>query len=264
MKLRPCHFMPFLFVMLFSFNVSSETLPGLKIVTTNEFPFQYQTKRKDNAMEGYNEEGISYELVKSILKHSGLKNYEIKWYPWARAYRIALKEKNTAIFTIARSKEREELFDWTCKLFETNIWVYCLKKRDDIKIEKIEDLKNYKISAWRNDYRHQFLEQNLGHRKLELTNSDKSAILMVREGRADAFLHYDAIFPIFMKKMNLNPNLFKKVFKINALSGVPFYLAINKESDPYLIKMLKKGLEKSKLTGEFDRIIGKFNTATSD
>jgi hypothetical protein len=43
------------------------------------------------------------------------------------------------------------------------------------------------------------------HRKLELTNSDKSAILMVREG-----------------------------------------------------------LEKSKLTGEFDRIIGKFNTATSD
>jgi ABC-type amino acid transport substrate-binding protein len=191
--------------MLFSFNVSSETLPALKIVTTNEFPFQYQTKIKNNAKEEYIEEGISYELVKSILKHSGIKKYEIKWYPWARTYRIALKEKNTAIFTIARSKEREELFDWTCKLFETKIWVYCLQKRDDIKIEKIEDLKNYKISAWRNDYRHQFLEQNLGHRKLELTNSDKSAILMVREG-----------------------------------------------------------LEKSKLTGEFDRIIGKFNTATSD
>ena len=94
MKLRPCHFMPFLFFMLFSFNVNSETLPGFKIVTTNEFPFQYQTKQKNNAAEEYNEEGISYELVKSILKHSGLKNYEIKWYPWARAYRIALKEKN--------------------------------------------------------------------------------------------------------------------------------------------------------------------------
>ena len=264
MRPKPCHFISFLFVMLFSFNVSSETLPGLTIVTTDEFPFQYQTKQKNSGMQGYNGEGISYELVQSVLKHSGLKKYEIKWYPWARAYRMALEEKNTAIFTIARSKEREELFDWTCKILETNIWVYGLKKRDDIKIEKIEDLKDYKISAWRNDYRHQFLEQNLGHRKLELTDSDKSAILMVREGRADAFLHYDAIFPIFMKKMNLDQSLFKKVFKINELSGVPFYLATNKESDPSLVKMLKIGLEKSKLTGEFDKIIEKFNVPTSD
>ena len=45
MKLKSCHFMPFLFVILFSFNVSGETLPDLKIVTTNEFPFQYQTKQ---------------------------------------------------------------------------------------------------------------------------------------------------------------------------------------------------------------------------
>ena len=264
MRLKPCHFIPFLFVILFSFNVSGETLPGLKIVTTNEFPFQYQTKQKNNAMEGYNEEGISYELVKSILKHSGLKSYEIKWYPWARAYRIAQEEKNTAIFSILRSKEREELFDWTCKLFEINNWVYRLKKREDIKIEKIEDLKNYKISVWRDDFRHQFLEQNLGHRKLYLTNSDKSAILMVRDGRADAFIFYEKTFSIFMKKMNLNPNLFKKVFKINELSGTGLYLATNKESDPNLIKMLKIGLEKSKLTGEFDMIIGKFNTPTSD
>ena len=259
MKLRPCHFMPFLFFMLFSFNVNSETLPGFKIVTTNEFPFQYQTKQKNNAAEEYNEEGISYELVKSILKHSGLKNSEIKWYPWARAYRIAQKEKNTAIFSILRSKEREGLFDWTCKLFEINVWVYRLKKREDIKIEKIEDLKDYKISVWRNDFRHLFLKQTLGNRNLYLTDNDKSAILMVRDGRADAFIFYETTFSIFMKKMNINPDLFEKVFKIKELSGTGLYLATNKESDPYLIKMLKIGREKSKQSGEFDMIIRKFN-----
>ena len=67
-----------------------------------------------------------------------------------------------------------------------------------------------------------------------------------------------------MKTMNLDQNLFKKVFKINELRGASLYLATNKESDPYLIKMLKRGLEKSKLTGEFDMIIGKFNTPASD
>ena len=136
MKLKPCHFMLLLFVMLLSDKASSETLPGLSIVTTNEFPYQYQTKQNDTALQGYNEEGISYELVKSILKHSGIKKFEIKWYPWARAYRIAQKEANTAIFSILRSKEREELFDWTCKILESNTWVYRLKKREDIKIEK--------------------------------------------------------------------------------------------------------------------------------
>ena len=58
MKLKPCHFVPFLFVILFSFNVSSETLSGLKIVTTNEFPFQCQTKQSNNPTEKYIEEGI--------------------------------------------------------------------------------------------------------------------------------------------------------------------------------------------------------------
>jgi polar amino acid transport system substrate-binding protein len=264
MKLKPCHFMPFLVVILLSFNVSSETLPGLKIVTTNEFPFQYQTKKNNNAMEKYVEEGISYELVKSIVKHSGIKKYEIKWYPWARAHSIAQEEKNTAIFSILRSKEREELFDWTCKILESNTWVYRLKKREDIKIEKIEDLKDYKISVWRNDFRHQFLEKKLGHRKLFLTESDKSAILMVRDERADAFLFNDSNFPIFMKTMNLDQNLFIKVFKINDLSGASLYLATNNESDPSLIKMLKIGLEKSKLSGEFDMIIRKFSALTGD
>lgn len=264
MKLKPCHFIPFLFVILFSFNVSSETLPVLNIVTTNDFPFQYQTKQSNNAMEEYNEEGISYELVKSVLKHSGIKKYEINWYPWARAFRIAQEEKNTAIFSIMRTKVREELFDWTCKILETYTWVYRLKKREDIKIEKIEDLKDYKISVWRDDFRHQFLKKKLGDRNLFLTGSDKSAILMVREERADVFLHYDSTFPIFMKTMELNQNLFKKIFKINDLSGVSLYLATNKESDPSLIKMLKIGLEKSKLSGEFEMIIGKYNVLTSD
>jgi polar amino acid transport system substrate-binding protein len=264
MKLKPCHFIPFLFVTLLSVKASSETLPGLTIVTTNEFPYQYQTKQNNNAMAGYNEKGISYELVRSILKHSGIKKFEIKWYPWARAYRFAQNEKNTAIFSILRSKEREELFDWTCKILETNTWVYRLKKREDIEIEKIEDLKDYKISVWRNDYRHQFLEKKLGHRNLFLTESDKSAVLMVRDGRADAFLFNDSTFSIFMKTMNLDQNLFKKVFKIIDLSGASLYLATNKESDPDLIKMLKTGLEKSKLSGEFEKIIGKFNTLTSD
>jgi len=204
------------------------------------------------------------ELVESILKHSGLKKSEIKWYPWARAYRIAQEEKNTAIFYILRSKEREGLFDWTCKLFEINVWVYRLKKRKDIKIEKSEDLKNYKIAVWRNDFRHLFLEQTLGDRNLYLTNNDKSAILMVRDGRADAFIFYETTFSIFMKKMNINPDLFEKVFKIKELSGTGLYLATNKECDPYLIKMLKIGREKSKQSGEFDMIIRKFNTPASD
>lgn len=63
-----------------------------------------------------------------------------------------------------------------------------------------------------------------------------------------------------MKKMNLNPNLFEKVFKIKELSGTGLYLATNKESNPYLIEMLKTGREKSKQSGEFDMIIRKFNT----
>jgi ABC-type amino acid transport substrate-binding protein len=55
---------------------------------------------------------------------------------------------------------------------------------------------------------------------------------MVRDGRADAFIFYETTFSIFMKKININPDLFEKVFKIEELSGTGLYLATNKESDP--------------------------------
>ena len=47
MKLKSCHFVLFLFVMLLSVKASSETLPGLSIVTTNEFPYSFLQKEFD-------------------------------------------------------------------------------------------------------------------------------------------------------------------------------------------------------------------------
>ena len=70
--------------------------------------------------------------------------------------------KKTLLFSLFCGQKKEKNYDWACKLFEINIWVYRLKKREDIKIDKIEDLKDYKITVWRNDFRHLFLEQNLG------------------------------------------------------------------------------------------------------
>jgi len=86
-----------------------------------------------------------------------------------------------------------------------NVWVYRLKKREGIKIEKIEDLKDYKISVWRNDFRHLFLEQTLGNKNLYLTNNDKSAILMVRDGRADVFYFLRDYFFDIQEKNEYQP-----------------------------------------------------------
>ena len=91
--------------------------------------------------------GISTAIVKAVLKEAGL-NYTINVYPWARAYDMALNDKNVLIYTIARTPEREKLFKWVGEITPADsIIAYKLKKRGDIIVKTVQDLKKYKIGV---------------------------------------------------------------------------------------------------------------------
>ena len=84
--------------------------------------------------------GPSVEIVKAIQKKVGSRE-QIQVYPWSRAYKMALEEKNVILFGMTYTKVRHDKFKWVGPL---------AMKRDVLVARKgsgsiIDSLKNVKI-----------------------------------------------------------------------------------------------------------------------
>ena len=83
----------------------------LNIVTEQLPPFQM---RIVDGIGGYVTEIITASLAQTSF------SYDISIYPWARAFNLDLHKKNTCVYSIARTQEREALFQWTRSVATTN------------------------------------------------------------------------------------------------------------------------------------------------
>jgi len=109
---------------------------SLQIVTEEFPPYNYT----ENGLIT----GMSTEVVVAACKAVGLPN-EIKVYPWARTYEIALSEPNTLIFSIARSPVREESFQWAGTVAPVQSCLFALKSRTDIDFDSLAGARKYYI-----------------------------------------------------------------------------------------------------------------------
>ena len=121
-------------ILIFLFVAGISHAQNITLVTENYPPFQIKESGKPP-------QGFAIELVEAMKKYAGI-NEKIEVYPWARAYNMALIKPNTFIFSLARTKEREDLFKWIGDYFMATTAIYALKSRTDIVITSLEDAKN--------------------------------------------------------------------------------------------------------------------------
>lgn len=113
-------------------------------------------------------EGSATEVVEKTLQAAGLTDYQVKLYPWARAYDMALKEPGVLIYLIARTAPREHQFKWAGEIMKIQYHLYRLRDRPDISVKTLADAKNYTIGVMRDDVRQQYL-QSKGFQRLTVS-----------------------------------------------------------------------------------------------
>ncbi len=113
-------------------------------------------------------EGPATEVVEKTLQAAGLTDYQVKLYPWARAYDMALKEPGVLIYLIARTAAREQQFKWAGEIMKIQYHLYRLRERTDISVKTLTDAKNYTIGVMRDDVRQQYL-QSKGFQRLAVS-----------------------------------------------------------------------------------------------
>jgi len=202
--------------------------------------------------------GINIDIIKALLSNTDV-NYDIKLYPWTRAFKQTHSHENYGLISTARTPSREEMFKWVGPLASGQGYLYKLKSRDDIQLTSLDDAKKYSVAIVRGGV-YQNLFENLGFKvgeNLMPFSYSKQYFQPFLLGKVDLILGSDIVLPYILQKIGLNINLVEPAVKMIDTKGN--YLALNKNISDDLVEKLNAELQKMKDSGEFQKIIDSYN-----
>ncbi|WP_164519207.1 substrate-binding periplasmic protein [Pseudoalteromonas rubra] len=185
-------------------------------------------------------QGVAAKKVNKLLSDLNIKA-DIQVMPWARAYKIAVNEPGTLIFSIVRTPAREDLFHWLGVLMSTKTYLISLRKRSDIKVERLSDLLNYRVGVKRDDVVFQYLQSKGMLDTIVVLPETFVTVKMLLKGRADIIAASPIHLDYMCEKIGCKRSDFRFLFELDELSN-DFYLAANRQTSADIILLLQQKL----------------------
>lgn len=226
----------------------------IKVVT--EYLTPYQIKNPDNSLGGF-----STDIIQAIFKEAK-KEPKFIVLPWARAYEVAKSEKNVLIFSIARTKEREKLFQWLGSLANERLYFWGLKTQFQTSISDEEQLKQYKIAIARYSNVDDYLINN-NFKQIYKLSKEEQNIQMLFKGRADLIVSSEMTLKHKSKNLDFDFNKMIKVKEFTDLNN-NLSLAINLNSDADLVHEFQLAYEAVKSRGVIESIYNKWGISQNE
>ncbi len=224
----------------------------LTILTENYPPYNYSEDENGKVT------GFTTELVEAILKETGNEHLTIELYPWKRAYVMVQKEPNILLFTMARTKERDDLFKWVGPVAERVQWMWKLKKRTDMNIKTLKDAENYTVTVVPDSAVYQYLvSQGFtdGKQLKPVPDGDLSTKKFLI-GRDDLLFDTKLGMVYRLKLMGKSTDLVEPVLALPSTGN--YYLAFSLRTPDSTVSLFQEVLDDLKSNGTFDRILQKY------
>ncbi len=238
--------------MILGVMVSAVNAQEIKVVTEEWAPYNY--------MENGEVVGVATDVVKATLAKAGIEA-EIKVYPWARAYNMALEQENVLIYAIYRSEKRENLFKWICPANPPNdYFLFKLKKRTDLIINSLEEAKKYQVGVMKDDNGHQFL---LGKgfeddKNLDITSDEDTNLRKLFGERVDFIPGAELTLAARLKKLELSFGELEKTVPMYAGEPDSSCMAFSKQTSDELVERVRAAHEQVKAEGFIEATMEKY------
>jgi polar amino acid transport system substrate-binding protein len=201
-------------------------------ITASDLTYYTENYPPSNYLQNGNILGVSIDTLKLIWQEMKIPEQEILMVPWARGYRIALGKKNNMLFSMARTKGREDLFKWVGPIYTVK---HVLLARADFQhdINKIEDAYDCLIAAIRNDISEvALIEAGYPEKNIALLTDLKQTVLLLENRRLDLIFIAQSSVEKIVEANNLSMDKFKIVMTFNQIGN---YYAFNKQTPDRLI-----------------------------
>jgi len=213
-------------------------------------PFEYE--------ENGEPKGIGTEVVKAVLKEAGMEA-EFKQYPFARAYKMVTEGKKPVFYySLVRTPERESLVQWI-GIVASAEQTLLAKKDKDIRIEKLEDVKNYSVGTIIDDVVDQYLLKNQEKfgLKIDRASEYEQNIHKLMKERFDLVGVNKFVTYYLLEKLGYKKDDVKVVYVLNDLKS-DYYLAASKAVPAEIVTKLQAAFEKVHTTGIYQKIVDQY------
>ncbi len=203
--------------------------------------------------------GVGVEIVATIMDTLHITE-DIKIYPWARAYKMIQSESNSLLFLMARTEEREELFQWVGPILSDRILFY-KNSNSAISLSTVEDAKNVRQILVNRDYPQHTMLTGLGFDNLYVTVKPEQDVQMLRAKRADLMVIGELAFNELIKASKIPAGDIESTGV--ELFKTQLYIAFSKDVPLKTIKAWQSTLDNLKTTPTYSNILNKYGIVSS-
>ena len=219
---------------------------SLTIYTEISPPEQYLGP--DGALTGY-----TVELVREIQKRVGNTD-PIEVVPWIRGYKEALSKPDIVLFSMARTAERMQLFEWLGPVRETSYRFY-VKADSRVVLKNMDDARRLNlIGVYKEDVRDQYLSR-LGFTNLDRSIDEATMFKKLMDGRIDALVCNQEGLARTAHSAGFKPEDLRVAMP---LFKVQIYIAFSKGTSQALLKRWSTALEAIKRAGILEQLFRKY------
>lgn len=199
--------------------------------------------------------GFSIDIIQEIQRRVGNTD-KIQVVPWSRGMDKLNNDPNTILMTMARTPEREALYQWIGPISAIQ-YLFYVKADSNIKINSLEDAKKIRlIGVYRDDIRDQTLTR-LGFKNLDRASSNISSFKKLMIGRVDAYAD---------SKLGVESLAIASGYKVSDVKAIfplfksRLYFGVSKTTDPAIVARWDQALVEMKADKSFLKIQRKYLT----
>lgn len=186
-------------------------------------------------------QGSTVEIIQALWEKIGIPSTEIQLLPWARAYMNIQTEKKQVLFTMSRSKERENLFKWVGPISSSqHLLVGFAQSGDKTNLSKLNEIEKFRVGVVRKDVGEQvLLDNHINENILVRSVKMKDNISNLINGRVD-FISIGEEAYLTLKKRKVQHNSFYIAYTIGYSQD---YIAFSKDVPDNVINLFQGALD---------------------
>lgn len=202
--------------------------------------------------------GALVEIVQAMLTQANLSG-TIEIQPFARGYQAVKNHRNTFMFSLLKTPNRDNTFQWVGQIHESYAVLVGLKNRQDIKLSSLESAKPYIVGTIRGYHSDHFLHENgfTEQENLSLSVTSKHLWAMLFNKRIDLVLTNYMALDRDIEKAGFDAN---NITPYLALANFPnkLYIATGLTTPRATIERLATALSAIKESGIYQDILTKY------
>lgn len=224
----------------------SNVAAGTYIIMTEDYPpFNFT---EDGKLTGLSTE-VMFEILNRV-KHPK----DIKVRLWSEAYEQTMQNSNCILYSMTRTKERQNAFKWVGPVAPDRV-VFYEKKGSALKIKSLDDARKVgKIGTYKDSASEQLLKQE-GFTNIVSAADDNENAAKLLSGEIDLWIVGELTGIHKAKASGSDPAGFEKAMDVRETQ---LYIAFNRETPDEEIAKWQKALDEMKKTGVYKKIMSKY------